>query len=62
MHYLLSIYQPEGEPPPPEVLDPIMERLAALNEQMQNAGSGYSPEGCTHPAPPRSCARPATMY
>ena len=22
--YLLSVYQPDGDPPPPEVLDPIM--------------------------------------
>ena len=28
--YLLSIYQPDGEAPEPETLDPIMRRLAAL--------------------------------
>jgi hypothetical protein len=37
--YLLSIYQPEGEPPPPEVLDPIMRDVAALNEEMRAAGA-----------------------
>ncbi|HEY0454118.1 YciI family protein [Actinophytocola sp.] len=36
--YLLSIYQPEGEPPPPEVLGPVMERLDALNGEMRDAG------------------------
>ena len=36
--YLLSIYQPEGDPPPPDVLDPIMQRLAALNAEMKDAG------------------------
>ncbi|HEV7650326.1 MAG TPA: YciI family protein [Actinophytocola sp.] len=36
--YLLSIYQPAGDPPPPEVLDPIMRNVAALNEEMQAAG------------------------
>lgn len=37
--YLLSIYQPDGEAPPPEVLDPIMANLQALNEEMQAKGA-----------------------
>ncbi|NKE57332.1 hypothetical protein FXN61_10995 [Lentzea sp. PSKA42] len=37
--YLLSIYQPDGEVPPPEVLDPIMENLGKLNEEMQTSGA-----------------------
>src|SRR5262249_41803530 len=28
-HYLLSVYQPDGDPPPPEVLEPIMRDLRA---------------------------------
>ncbi|WUJ73004.1 YciI family protein [Kribbella soli] len=36
--YLLSIYQPDGVIPEPEVLDPIMRELQALNEEMQAAG------------------------
>ncbi|MCW6006488.1 YciI family protein [Micromonospora sp. CPCC 205371] len=36
--YLLSIYQPDGDPPPPEVLDPIMRNLAEFNEEMKAAG------------------------
>ena len=36
--YLLTIYQPDGPPPPPEVLDPIMRDLDALNRRMQDAG------------------------
>lgn len=36
--YLLSIYQPEGGPPPPVVLDPIMRRLDELNQEMRRAG------------------------
>jgi hypothetical protein len=36
--YLLSIYQPDGEVPGPEVLDPILRDLQALNEEMQAAG------------------------
>lgn len=37
--YLLSIYQPDGDPPPPEVLDPIMADLAAVNEELRAAGA-----------------------
>ncbi|HEX7304299.1 YciI family protein [Lentzea sp.] len=37
--YLLSIHQPDGDTPPPEVLDPIMANLAALNEEMRAAGA-----------------------
>ncbi len=37
--YLLSIYQPDGDPPPPEVLEPIMRDLAAVNEEMRAAGA-----------------------
>ena len=36
--YLLSIYQPDGPPPAPEILDPILRDLQALNEEMQAAG------------------------
>jgi hypothetical protein len=36
--YLLSIYQPGGPPPAPEVLDPIMQELHQLNEEMKTAG------------------------
>jgi hypothetical protein len=37
--YLLSIYQPDGGPPPPEMLDPIMRDMAALGEEMKAAGA-----------------------
>jgi len=47
--YLLSIYQPDGDPPPPEVLDPIMRNVAALNEEMQAAGVWVF-NGPLHPA------------
>ncbi|MFG1815817.1 YciI family protein [Kribbella sp. NPDC049174] len=36
--YLLSIYQPDGPPPGPEFLEPIMRDLNALNEEMRAAG------------------------
>jgi len=38
--YLLSIYQPgDGTPPAKEVLEPIMRNIAALNEEMKQAGA-----------------------
>lgn len=37
--YLLSIYQPDGEAPPPEVLDPIMRDLEAVNAEIRAAGA-----------------------
>ena len=36
--YLLSLYQPDGDPPPPEVLEPLMRDLDALNQEMMEAG------------------------
>ncbi|WP_026361454.1 YciI family protein [Amycolatopsis nigrescens] len=37
--YLLSIYQPDGEAPPPEILDPIMRDLEAVNDELRAAGA-----------------------
>jgi hypothetical protein len=37
--YLLSIYQPDGPPPGPEVLDQVGMDLHELNEQIKAAGS-----------------------
>ncbi len=37
--YLLSIYQPDGEPPGPEVLDPIMREVEAVNTEMRESGA-----------------------
>ena len=34
--YLLSVYQPDGDPPPPEVLEPIMrDARRCSNEEMR---------------------------
>jgi hypothetical protein len=38
-HYLLAMHQPVGDPPPPEVLEPIMRDLAAVQEDMKAAGA-----------------------
>ncbi|MGW7467084.1 YciI family protein [Streptomyces xantholiticus] len=37
--YLLSIYQPDGPVPPPEVLDPIMRDVEAVNAELRAAGA-----------------------
>jgi len=37
--YLLSIYQPDGNPPPPEVLEPMMARLADHASRLRAAGA-----------------------
>jgi hypothetical protein len=37
--YLLSVYQPEGDPPPPAELEAIMRDLDALNEELKAAGA-----------------------
>ncbi|MFE7778891.1 YciI family protein [Streptomyces sp. NPDC057445] len=37
--YLLSIYQPDGPPPPPEFLEPIMRDLEAVNAEIRAAGA-----------------------
>ncbi|MBK1786331.1 YciI family protein [Prauserella cavernicola] len=48
-HYLLSIYQPDGDPPPPEVLDPIMRDLDAVNTELREAGAWVFSAGLRPP-------------
>lgn len=36
--YLISIYQPDGPPPPPELLGPIMQELGAIRQELEAAG------------------------
>ena len=48
--FMLAMYQPDGGPPPPEVLDPIMRKVGAVREEMQQAGvwvfsAGLDPAG-----------------
>jgi len=50
--YLLSIYQPDGEAPPPHVLEPVMRDVKALRQEMKAAGAWVFAGGL----PPR--ARP----
>jgi hypothetical protein len=38
--YLISMYQPDGDQvPPPEVLEPIMRKMAAIRDELQAAGA-----------------------
>lgn len=37
--YMLAIIQPDGPPPPPEVLGPIMRDLQAVNAELRAAGA-----------------------
>jgi hypothetical protein len=48
--YLLSIYQPDGPTPPPEVLGPIMAELEKLNDEMKAAGAWVFAAGLHAPS------------
>lgn len=48
--YVLTIYQPDGAPPEPETLEPIMRDLAAVEEELRAADAwvfsgGLAPAG-----------------
>jgi hypothetical protein len=47
--YLLSIYTPDSEPPPPEQLDEIMRNVGALQEEMRDAGAWVFSGGLNAP-------------
>ncbi|HEV2452149.1 MAG TPA: YciI family protein [Streptosporangiaceae bacterium] len=46
--YLLSMYQPEGPIPPPEVLARVMRDLDAIGQEIKDAG-GWVFSGGLHP-------------
>jgi hypothetical protein len=48
--YLLSMYQPVGPIPGPEVLGPVMRDLGALREEMKTAGAWVFSGGLHDPA------------
>jgi hypothetical protein len=48
--YLLSIYQPEGEPPPAEILDRIGAQLHQMNEELKATGSWVFSRGLHEPS------------
>ena len=47
--YLLSIYQPDGPAPEPEVLEPILRELDALNNEIRAAGAWVFAAGLQPP-------------
>ena len=47
--YLLSVYQPEGTPPPPDVLEKIMAELGTLRDEMKAAGAWVFSGGLNSP-------------
>ncbi|HUZ35260.1 MAG TPA: YciI family protein [Streptosporangiaceae bacterium] len=49
-NYLLSVYQPEGTPPPPEVLEKIMADVAAVRDEMKAAGAWVFSGGLNSPS------------
>ncbi len=48
--YLLSIYAPDGDPPPPDVLASIMRDVDALREEMKAAGAWVFSAGLHAPS------------
>jgi hypothetical protein len=36
--YLIGMYQPDGPPPPPEILEPIMREIHAIRRELEGAG------------------------
>lgn len=55
--YLLSVYQPVGPAPAPEVLEPIMRDLETLNREMKAAGAWVFAAGL-HPTDTAKVVRP----
>ena len=55
--YLLSIYQPDGDPPPPELLEPIMRDVNALDAELRQAGAWVFTAGL-HPPSTATVLRP----
>ncbi len=63
--YLLSVYQPDGDPPPPDVLGQIQRDVQAVNEELHGAGAwvfsgGLHPPTTATVLNPRSDALPMT--
>src|SRR5947209_3836788 len=49
-HYLLSVIQPEGTPPPPDVLNRIMQDVEAVRDECKSAGAWVFSAGLNHPS------------
>jgi hypothetical protein len=47
--YLLSMYQPQGPIPSPEVLGPVMEKLGVIRRELQDQGAWVFGQGLHMP-------------
>ncbi|MGH3303548.1 MAG: YciI family protein [Streptosporangiaceae bacterium] len=48
--YLISVYQPDTNPPPPDVLGPIMEQVAKWRSELEAAGAWVFTGGLQPPS------------
>jgi hypothetical protein len=48
--YAICVYQPDGPVPPPEVLDPIMEKVGGWRARLESAGAWVFTAGLEPPA------------
>ena len=48
--YLISIIQPDGPPPPPEVLEPVMQEIAQIHRELSTAGQWVFGDGLHPPS------------
>lgn len=63
--YLLSIYQPDGDPPPVDVLEKVMRDVRAVDDELRAAGAwvfsgGLHAPGTATVLDPRSDEMPMT--
>jgi hypothetical protein len=56
--YLLSVVQPDGPPPPPHVLEPIIRNVNAFNDELKAAGAWVFAGGL-HPPSTATVVRPS---
>jgi hypothetical protein len=47
--YLISVYQPDGDPPPPEILGPLMAKVEDWSDRLKSAGSWVFTAGLLPP-------------
>lgn len=48
--YLLSVITPEGDPPPPEILEPIMRNVETVDQEMRATGAWVFSGGLNAPS------------
>ncbi len=48
--YLISIFEPAGPPPPPEVLEPVMREVGAIDAELRAAGQWVFAGGLHEPS------------